>query len=445
MKKLKFLGASGEVTGSSYLLTADDESQLLVDFGMFQGPKEIANLNYQPIQFNPSQVKGVLLTHAHLDHCGRLPLLVYGGFRGKVYMTAPTFDLVEVILTDSAKIAQEKVDVPPLYGLEEVEKLLQMVEIVQYDKEVNFGPFSAVFKNAGHILGSASIVVTDKGDGRKVVFSGDLGNTPEDIIRPTDYIDEADIVVMESTYGDKTHPKQDPTDVIGKEINAVEANSGVLMIPAFSLERTQEILHRIYHLKKNGIIRQDTPVFMDSPMGIRATEIFKLFKEFYNDELISHNDDPFSFEGLAVTAEARDSKDIVKAMDPKVIVAGSGMMSGGRILHHALNYLPLATTRLLFVGYQAEETLGRNILLGARKVRIYDKNITIRAKISEITMSSHADQPKLLEWLKHIQGVKKVFVIHGDTVQRDVFGQVVKERLGIQDVTLPINGEEFDL
>jgi metallo-beta-lactamase family protein len=445
VKKLKFLGASGEVTGSSYLLTADDESQLLVDFGMFQGPKEIANLNYQPIQFNPSQVKGVLLTHAHLDHCGRLPLLVYGGFRGKVYMTAPTFDLVEVILTDSAKIAQEKVDVPPLYGLEEVEKLLQMVEIVQYDKEVNFGPFSAVFKNAGHILGSASIVVTDKGDGRKVVFSGDLGNTPEDIIRPTDYIDEADIVVMESTYGDKTHPKQDPTDVIGKEINAVEANSGVLMIPAFSLERTQEILHRIYHLKKNGIIRQDTPVFMDSPMGIRATEIFKLFKEFYNDELISHNDDPFSFEGLAVTAEARDSKDIVKAMDPKVIVAGSGMMSGGRILHHALNYLPLATTRLLFVGYQAEETLGRNILLGARKVRIYDKNITIRAKISEITMSSHADQPKLLEWLKHIQGVKKVFVIHGDTVQRDVFGQVVKERLGIQDVTLPINGEEFDL
>lgn len=445
MKKLKFLGASGEVTGSSYLLTADDESQLLVDFGMFQGPKEIANLNYQPLQFNPSQVKGVLLTHAHLDHCGRLPLLVYGGFRGKVYMTAPTFDLVEVILTDSAKIAQEKVDVPPLYGLEEVEKLLQMVEIVQYDKEITFGPFSAVFKNAGHILGSASIVVTDKGDGRKIVFSGDLGNTPEDIIRPTDYIDEADIVVMESTYGDKTHPKQDPTDIIGKEINAVESNSGVLLIPAFSLERTQEILHRIYHLKKNGIIRQDTPVFMDSPMGIRATEIFKLFKEFYNEELISHNDDPFSFEGLAVTAEARDSKDIVKAMDPKVIVAGSGMMSGGRILHHALNYLPLATTRLLFVGYQAEETLGRSILQGARKVRIYDKNITIRAKISDITMSSHADQPKLLEWLKHIQGVKKVFVIHGDTVQRDVFAQVVKERLGIQNVTLPYNGEEFDL
>jgi metallo-beta-lactamase family protein len=445
VKKLKFLGAAGEVTGSSFLLTADDDSQALVDFGMFQGPKDIAKLNYEKLQFTPSQVKGVLLTHAHLDHCGRLPMLVYGGFQGKIYMTAPTFDLIEVILTDSAKIAQEKIDVPPLYGLEEVEKVLQMVEIVQYDQEIYFGPFAVTFKNAGHILGSASIVVKDKGDGRSIVFSGDLGNTPEDIIRPTEYIDSADIVVMESTYGDKMHPKQDPTQIINEEINAVERDSGVLLIPAFSLERTQEILHRIYHLKKEGKVRPDTPVFLDSPMGIRATEIFKLFKEFYNEELQSHRDDPFHFEGLAVTQEARDSKEIIKAMDPKVIVAGSGMMSGGRILHHALNYLPIRTTRLLFVGYQSEETLGRSILEGARKVRIYDKYITIRASIRETTMSSHADQPKLLDWLKHIQGVKKVFVVHGDTTQRDVFAQKVKEYVRISDVTIPQNGEEFPL
>ncbi len=445
MKKLKFLGASGEVTGSSFLLTADDESQLLVDLGMFQGPKEIANLNYQPLQFNPAQVKGVVLTHAHLDHCGRLPLLVYGGFAGKIYMTAPTFALMEVILNDSAKIAEEKIDVPPLYGLEEVEKTLKLVEIVEYDKPVVFGPFTVNFKNAGHILGSASIEVTDKGDGRKIVFSGDLGNTPEDIIRPTDYIDSADIVVMESTYGDKVHPKEDPSKVIQEEINAAERDSGVLMIPAFSLERTQEILHRIYHLKKEGKIQRDTPVFMDSPMGIRATEIFRQYREFYNQELQSHNDDPFNFEGLAVTSEARDSKEIIKAIDPKVIVAGSGMLSGGRILHHALNYLPLKNSRLLFVGYQAEETLGRKILQGARKVRIYDKFINVRAAIRETTMSSHADQPKLLDWLKHIQGVKKVFIIHGDTVQRDVFSQKVKSDLGFKDVVVPLNGEEHEL
>jgi metallo-beta-lactamase family protein len=445
MKKLQFLGAAGEVTGSAYVLTADDESQMLVDFGMFQGPKDISNLNFEPLQFNPSQVKGVVLTHAHLDHCGRLPMLVYGGFKGKVYMTAPTYDLIEVILMDSARIAQEKIDTPPLYGEEEVEKLLQMVEIVDYDQEFFFGPFAVTFKNAGHILGSASIVVKDKGDNRKIVFSGDLGNTPEDIIRPTQYIDEADFVVMEATYGDKTHPKQDPTQIIGEEINAIEEQPGVLLIPAFSLERTQEILHRIYHLKKEKKIREDTPVFMDSPMGIRATEIFKLFKEHYNEELHSHTDDPFSFEGLAVTSEARDSKDIIKAIDPKVIIAGSGMMSGGRILHHALNYLPLRTTRLLFVGYQSEETLGRSILEGAKKVRIYDKYINVRASIREATMSSHADQPKLLEWLRHISGVKKVFVIHGDSPQREVFAQKVKDDLKIHDVAIPQNGDVINL
>jgi metallo-beta-lactamase family protein len=295
-------------------------------------------------------------------------------------------------------------------------------------------------------LGSASIEVVDRGDNRKIVFSGDLGNTPEDIIKSTEYIDNADIVVMETTYGDKVHPAEDPSQILMEEINKIEADSGVLLIPAFSLERTQEILHRINHLKKDKKINLDTPVFMDSPMGIRATQIFGQFREFYNEELQSHKDDPFGFEGLAVTEEARDSKEIIKAIDPKVIIAGSGMLSGGRILHHAMNYLPRSTTRILFVGYQAEETLGRKILQGARSVRMYDKQISVRASIREIkTMSSHADQPRLLKWLQHIQGVKKVFLIHGDTEQRTAFGEKVKQIPGLQDVTLPMNGEEHDL
>jgi metallo-beta-lactamase family protein len=250
---------------------------------------------------------------------------------------------------------------------------------------------------------------------------------------------------METTYGNKIHPAEDPSLIIMEEIQKVEETSGVLLIPAFSLERTQEILHRIYHLKKDGKIRPDTPVFLDSPMGIRATEIFRQFKEFYNDELQSHIDDPFGFEGLAVTAEARDSKEIIKAMEPKVIIAGSGMMSGGRILHHAMYYLPDVHTRLLFVGYQAEETLGRQILGGARKVVINDKTFTVRASVRSIaTMSSHADQTKLLKWLGHMKGVSKVFLIHGEQLQRQAFRDKAKNTLHIPSVFLPVAGEEHE-
>lgn len=445
MKKLAFLGASGEVTGSNFILTAQDDSQLLVDFGLFQGEKSLTDLNYRELQFDPSQLVGAVLTHAHLDHCGRLPLLVYGGFKGKIYMTEPTRELIQVILTDAAKIAQEKKEYTPLYGLEEVEKLLQMIETVKYHEPFEIGPFKINYIDAGHILGSASIEVTDKGDNRTIVFSGDIGNTPEDIINPTEYSQKADIVVMEATYGGKFHPKENPNDVLQEEINAVENNSGVLLIPAFSLERTQELLHRIYHLKKDNKVRHDTPVFMDSPMGIRATEIFKVFPEFYNKELQAHDDDPFSFEGLAITSETRDSKEIIKAMEPKVIIAGSGMMSGGRIMQHAINYLPLKTTRILFVGYQAEETLGRQITEGARNVRIKDKQITIRANVRKTDMSSHADQPKLITWLGSIKGVKKVFLVHGDPESRDAFAADAKEKLKIQDIISPQNGDIVDL
>jgi metallo-beta-lactamase family protein len=450
MNKITFLGASGEVTGSSYLLTGEDGSQILVDLGMFQGPRELVELNYRPLGFEPSQVSGVVLTHAHLDHCGRLPLLAMSGFNGKIYMTAPTYDLIEVILTDAAKIAQEKREFMPLYGAEEVVKTLQMVEVVEYEQEFPVGGFDVKLKDAGHILGSASIEIVDREDGKKIVFSGDLGNTPEDIIKPVTYIDDADIVVMEATYGSSDHPKEDTSQVLLEEINKVEDAGGVLLIPAFSLERTQELLHRINHLKSEGKVRLDTPVFMDSPMGIRATEIFKQFKEFYNEEMQSHKEDPFSFEGLATTIDARDSKEIIKAMEPKIIIAGSGMMSGGRILHHAINYLPIPTTRILFVGYQAEETLGRQILNGARNVKIKDgknmKQVLIRASVRSITtMSSHADQSKLLTWLEHIKGVKTVFMIHGDTEQRQVFAKLVKQKLSFPNVILPLNGQEHDL
>lgn len=447
MQKIQFLGACGEVTGSNYIVTAHDGSQVMVDFGIFQGSKEISELNYEPLRFSPSKIKGVFLTHAHLDHCGRLPLLVYGGFFGKIYMTAPTRALIEIVLTDSAKIAKENMDHSPLYSEDQVTKVLDMVEIVEYDKPISVGSFNAVFKDAGHILGSASIKLTDNSSDDKdsIVFSGDLGNSPEDIVKPTEYFSEANYVVMESTYGDSEHPKEDISLILQEEINAVENKGGVLLIPAFSLERTQELLHRIYHLKQDGKVSSDTPVFLDSPMGIHATEIFSDFRNFYNSELQAHQDDPFYFEGLVITEDARHSKEIIKAMEPKVIIAGSGMMSGGRILHHAFNYLDKPTTHVLFVGYQAEETLGRAILEGKKSVVINDKSVLVKANLREIkSMSSHADQQKLIDWLKHLNKVKKVFLVHGDTNQRNVFTQVAKQ-VGVEDVLLPENGQEFPL
>lgn len=447
MAKIKFLGSAGQVTGSSFLITSVTNKQIMVDFGMFQGGKLLEDLNYEKLEFKASDLSGIFLTHAHLDHCGRLPLLAYGGFNGKIYMTAPTLSLVEVILNDSAKISMEKKDRFPLYSGEEVEKVLNMVEVVDYNRPLKVGDFTVNFKDAGHILGSSSIEVTiqENGKSKKVVFSGDLGNSPEDLVPPTELIDEADVVVMESTYGDRQHKKEDSIGILEEEINSAQERGGVLLIPAFSIERTQDLLHKIKHLKKDGKISQSIPVFLDAPMGIRVTTIFRDFREFFNEELKSHKGDPFNFEGLVVTEDQKDSRGIIEAMDPKVIIAGSGMMTGGRILHHAQNYLNRPSTTVLFVGYQADETLGRRILEGAKNVTIEKKNVSVNAKIHQIeSLSSHADQEKLIKWVSHIKGVSKVFLVHGDDDSRKAFRDKLHQ-LKIPDVTLPKHNEEFEL
>jgi metallo-beta-lactamase family protein len=447
MSKISFFGAAGEVTGSCFLLTASDGTQCLIDFGMFQGSDEQVKQNYGMLDFDAQHLKAVFLTHAHLDHSGRLPLLIYGGFKGRVYMTEPTRALVEVILTDSARIAEKDMTKEPLYTMEEVDKILQMIQIVQYDQVLSVGPFKITFRDAGHILGSSSIEITDTSADtpKKFVFSGDLGNTPQDIMNPTKYIDSADIVVMESTYGDKNHPDEDIIKIIQEEINAVEEDGGVLMIPAFSIERTQELLHRIHHMKEEGKVGADVPVFLDSPMGSHVTQIYREYTKFCNDEIHAHTKDPFTFDGLRITDESYESKKIVGIPGPKVIIAGSGMMSGGRIMHHAENYLPYPNTRILFVGYQAEETMGRDILEGVKNVTINNETVQVKAKIREIeTLSSHADQQKLLTWLGHIKGVKKVFLVHGEPEQREILKGKIQEELGIKDVILPDKSSEHE-
>lgn len=448
MQKIEFFGASGdEVTGSNYLVTGLTGNQVLVDFGMFQGNDALDRKNFDRLLFDPSTLQGVFLTHAHLDHCGRLPLLIYGGYNRKIFMTEPTRTLVEIILSDSARIAEMDKTRNPLYTMDEVDKILKMIEVVSYGDEVDVRGFRAVFSDAGHILGSSSIVLRDMESHLKFAFSGDLGNTPQPLVKPTVYIDEADFVIMETTYGDSDHPKEDASEIIREEINTVEETGGVLLIPAFAIERTQEVLHIIHHLKKDGKVRPDTPVFLDSPMGTNATEAYLAFDGFLNDEMRSHGEEiPFNFEGLVITEQARDSKEIFKSPAPKVIVAGSGMMSGGRILHHAANYLADPLTRLLFVGYQGEDTMGREILEGAKSVKIDKKQIPVRAHIREIKiLSSHADQTRLIEWLRHIKGVQKVFLTHGEKSQRETLREKIMKELGIKDVYLPKDQEAFEL
>lgn len=444
------------VTGSSYWLEDHDSHGILIDLGMFQGMEEQKILNGRDLAFSAKDLEAMILTHAHLDHCGRMPLLVGAGFAGPIFMTEATRQLLELSLYDAAKVAKENDERrqthEALFVEEDVEKLLTHCRIVRYDKAFTVGRFEITMRDAGHILGSASIEIKYKNSKtqelKTIVFSGDLGNTPQDLIRPTEMIDEADLVVMESTYGDRAHSNEDPLKVIQGEINAIEESGGTLLIPAFSLERTQEILHRIDHLKKSKKIKNETPVFLDSPMAIKATMIFKHFADLYNQELANHAklDDPFDFPGLVLVEKGGESAKIKDIDRSKVIIAGSGMMSGGRIMRHAIDFLPLPTTRLLQVGFQAQGTVGRQIQDGAKKVKIYDEEVEVNAIVREVTsMSAHADQPRLMNWLSKIKGVQKVFLTHGEELPRLVLAEKIRNDLGITDVILPVMNQVVKL
>lgn len=450
MHAIKFLGAAGMVTGSNYRLTSDSGQQILLDMGMFQGVPQESAWNYQALQFDPRQISHAILTHAHLDHCGRLPVLTKNGFSGQIFMTAATHDLAELSLYDTAKVNADN-GAQALFAEGDVKKCVSQMRVVDYHQEFSVGDFKVKFFDAGHLLGSTSVEIVDTkatGPFKKIVFSGDLGNSPQYIIRPTEFLSDADVVVMESTYGDKTHPADNPLKTIAAEINAVEHTGGTLLIPAFALERTQDILLMLGELLKTGMISRKTSYFLDSPMAIRATQVYREHPELFNtqtQEQFKH-EDPFTFDGLDVVEDFRFSKKIKRIRGPKVIIAGSGMMTGGRILSHAKEFLPFKTTRLLLVGYQGEETLGRDILEGAPSVQIDKKTVPVRATISETeSLSSHADQPRLIKWLSHIQGIKKVFLTHGDELPRQTLSQKIYSDLSLQNITLPKMNEEVAL
>lgn len=445
--RLKFLGAAQMVTGSSFFLTGN-KTGLLVDYGMFQGKPEEIGLNSVKPEIDFGRLSAVVLTHAHLDHCGRLPMLVGFGFTGPIFMTEATKALAELVLFDAAKISKEDNLKGILYTDEDVIEVMKQVVLVTYAKPFVVGDFSLTFLDAGHILGSASIVVEEVETGKKIVFSGDLGNTPEPLIAPTETVNEANIAVVESTYGDEIHERRDETDELTAIVNQAEAKKSTVLIPSFSIERSQELLYIFDQLKKSGKIGKELPVFLDSPMAIRATGVFRDFPELYSKalKLQAKTDDPFDFPNLIVCDTIEKSKQIKNHEGAKVIIAGSGMMSGGRVIHHAINFLGDPETQLVFVGYQAEGTLGREILDGKKEVNIWGNRVRVSAQIKEIkTMSSHADQEQVIFWLKKIKGLSKVVLIHGEELPRLVLTEKIRQELPGVEVVLPVLDQEISL
>lgn len=449
--KIKFLGAAGTVTGSSYVLTSGSGRSILIDLGMFQGLPSIEQMNYLPYEYDCRQLVGAVLTHAHLDHCGRLPILITNGYKGKIWMTPATKDLTTLSLLDSASIAV-KDKKQALYDKTLAYQTIDRFMTEEYRTPFQVGDFKVTFRDAGHIVGSASLEIEDlqpNSEIRKIVFSGDLGNTPEDLVMPTEMIDDADVVVMESTYGDRLHPEEDALAIIAHEINTIEASGGTLMIPAFALERTQEILHMLMHLKKSGKIKMSTPVFLDSPMAEKATMIYMNYLELFNEHIqkdMQEEGTAFGFAGLNIINKREQSQGLQHYDGPKVIIAGSGMMSGGRIVGHAAHYLVHPKNRLLIVGYQGEGTLGRELMEGHKEVVIDRKVIPVKASVNMThALSSHGDQKQLMDWLQHIKDVKKVFLTHGEDQSRQVLAQKIKTDLGIQQVFTPQMHEEVSL
>jgi len=445
--KIKFLGAAGMVTGSCYFLTGE-ETGLMVDFGMFQGKADEVQLNSTKPEIDFDKLTAMILTHAHLDHCGRLPLLLKYGFKGPIFMTEATKALAELVLYDSAKLAKEEETNVVLYSDEDVETVLKQVHTVEYDKPFMVGEFEITFSDAGHILGSASVLVRDTKSGKLISFSGDLGNTPEPLLLPTHWVKKADVAISESTYGNEIHEPRDETEELAKIVEQAEKEKGTVIIPSFSLQRSQEILYIFDQLKKQGKMKEDTMVFLDSPMAIRATEVFREFPELYNRKLRDQakTDDPFDFPSLVLCDTIEKSRQIKNMIGTKIIVAGSGMMNGGRVIHHAVTFLGEPTTQLVFVGYQAEGTLGRSIEGGVDQINIWGNVIKIKAQIKEIkTMSSHADQVQILNWLSKMEGLSQVILTHGEEIPRLVLAEKVRQEFSGIKVDLPVINDEIEI
>lgn len=463
--KLTFLGAAHEVTGSCTLLEACGK-RILIDCGMEQGADIYENCTLPVL---PGEVDAVCLTHAHIDHSGKIPALVASGFSGPVYATEATKQLCGIMLRDSAHIQEFEAQwrnrkaarsgtepYVPLYTMADAEKTLQLMNAYPYEKSVTiFDGITIRFRDAGHLLGSASIYfeIIEDGQTRTVLFSGDLGNRNRPLIRDPQMPDNADYVVVESTYGDRLHgPRPDYVGQLTAVIQDTFDRGGNVVIPSFAIGRTQELLYLIRTIKEQNLVKGHNgfPVYVDSPLAVEATRIYACGLTDYYDtqtlELLEQGRDPILFPDLRLTVASDESKLINADQTPKIILSASGMCEAGRIRHHLKHNLWRADSTILFVGYQAAGTVGRKLTDGASSVRLFGEDIAVHAAIMEMDgISGHADRAILLDWLGHMERKPRtVFVNHGDDTVCDAFAQTLQEQLSVNAVA-PFSGDGYDL
>ncbi len=449
--KIIFHGGAGFVTGANFVVEIGSK-KLMLDCGLIQGGSFASKLNREPFEYNPSDIDTLFVSHAHMDHIGRIPKLVKDGFKGKIFSTHATKDLAPIMFEDAIKIMQseaEKDGLEPFYNHSDIEKALALWTGVSYKEKIILDDLTITFNNAGHILGSAMVFI-DR-ESRRFVYTGDLGNSPEPILPDRDKIEKANYLLIESVYGDRLHEERNQRVEILKTVlqEAVRKNKTVL-IPTFSLERTQILLLEINNLIENGIL-PPLKVFLDSPLASRVTDMFRKYKHLFKDSLqkqIASGDDIFDFPYFKEIGNPRDSVALIKEKAPKVILAGSGMSTGGRVLLHEKKLLGDKNTIILFVGYQGVGTIGRKIQEGVKKIYVDNEWINIRAKkVSIRGFSAHADMQMLLDAISESRDtLDKVFIALGETHSSLFLAQRVHDYLGLEPM-VPQNKEvvEIDL
>ena len=467
--KIKFCGASTGVTGSCHLLTSG-EHKILLDCGQFQGGKAQDALNYEKFPFEPSEIECVVLSHAHIDHCGRLPLLTKRGFEGKIYCTDATADLLSVMLKDSAYIHEKETEwknrkaeragreqVEPLYTIEDAEKTLSLVSPILYDQQIEINhDMKIVFNDAGHILGSAitELWVTEDDKESKIVFSGDLGMEGRPILRDPTYIKKADYVIMETTYGNRIHKELGSgVEKLIEIILNTTRRGGNVVIPSFAVGRTQELIYELNRFyDSNNEYRKELDkifVYVDSPMATTATEIFRRNAQVFDEETreyILKGDNPLEFKNLKFTRSSKESQDLNFNKEPKIIISASGMCEAGRIRHHLKHNLWNPKNSIVFVGYQGQGTLGRSLVEGIKMVTLFGEEIQVNAEIHNLEgFSGHADQNGLFAWLAHFeQKPKQIFLVHGEEESKKDFAKLVNEKLSYEPIVV-MGNSEFEL
>jgi len=440
MSKITFFGGVGSVTGSNFMLETDT-ARVLVDCGLIQGDRFAIAQNADDFQYDPSTVDVLCVTHAHADHIGRIPKLVREGFRGTIYSTTATLDVTALMLRDAYKVMTyeaERYGTERIYESKDIDAALALWKTVEYHEQVTISDdMTAVFTDAGHILGSAMVTFTR--NGKTFTFTGDIGNVPQPLLNPPEVPEGYDYLLMESVYGDRLHEEvAERTELLQMYIENTSKKNGTLIIPAFSLERTQGMLFEINNLFEQGVV-EPIPVFLDSPLAISVTDVYRRHTAYLKDavqEQIAAGDDIFDFPKLSFTRTVKDSSEITKVKGAKIIIAGSGMSHGGRILGHEKRYLEDPTTTLLLVGYQSVGSLGRLLHDGAKKVRIDGTDVKVRAKIARIRgYSGHADRDQLVDLVAKGSGkAKQVFVAMGEERSSLFLVQRLRDYLGLNAV-----------